>query len=509
MQDKKRLSINIIAQIVSFSVQFGINFFLTPFVVKKIGTDAYGFVGLSNTFISYAQVLTVALNSMAGRFIAIEYHQGNISSASRYFTSVFYANVFVALFIGIIAAGCVSYLDLMVNIPSHLIFDVKLLFTLLVLNFLFSIIFSVFNVATFIKNRLDYVAIRSIISNIIRASLLMIGFSLFVPMLWYIGLASVICTLYISFVNIQYKRQLTPELSINLSFFNIEKIKIISKSGIWNSVSRLSNVIEQGFDLLLANLFVGAYAMGQLAITKQIPVVVLTFMGLIGSAFAPSLTQSFANNSIGDMKKEILFSVKLMGFFSIIPLCFIFCFMDLFYELWLPGQKCKELYLLTIISCSYFPILLSLEGAQNLWPVLNKVKIYSVASIILSCCIFVTLFTGLHFISEYYKLYYLAGVSAFYNFLFTLIFIPVYASFCLKVKKSFFYPAILRVILSTAIVIIILLFMKFIIQIDSWLMLFLSFLVEFILCFIIGFFVILDDDNRYFVKCRIKSRLLK
>ena len=72
-----QLLVNMFANILSFIVSMGINFLLTPYIVKEIGSDAYGFVGLANNFISFIQLVTVALNSMASRFIAISVHEGN------------------------------------------------------------------------------------------------------------------------------------------------------------------------------------------------------------------------------------------------------------------------------------------------------------------------------------------------------------------------------------------------------------------------------------------------
>ena len=56
----KQMSINIIASIVSFAVTVGINFFLTPYLVKEVGSDAYGFIGLANNFVQYATIVTTA-----------------------------------------------------------------------------------------------------------------------------------------------------------------------------------------------------------------------------------------------------------------------------------------------------------------------------------------------------------------------------------------------------------------------------------------------------------------
>ena len=78
----KQLAINITATVVSFVVNLGIQFFLTPFIVSSLGPAAYGFVGLSNNIITYTQLISVALHSMASRFITIKYTQGDVESAN-------------------------------------------------------------------------------------------------------------------------------------------------------------------------------------------------------------------------------------------------------------------------------------------------------------------------------------------------------------------------------------------------------------------------------------------
>lgn len=99
IKKNKRLTINIVATCISFIVSFGISFFLTPFIVKSLGAAAYGFVGLTNTIISYTELVTVALNALAGRFITIEYVRGRIDNANKYFSSVFFLIYFyVALY---------------------------------------------------------------------------------------------------------------------------------------------------------------------------------------------------------------------------------------------------------------------------------------------------------------------------------------------------------------------------------------------------------------------------
>ena len=99
---KKQMYINLIAQTIAYAVNLAISFFLTPYIVNHIGVEANGFVGLANNFVEYAQLITVALNSMAGRYITIKLHQKNQKEANKYFTDVFFANLFLAVVLTVV-----------------------------------------------------------------------------------------------------------------------------------------------------------------------------------------------------------------------------------------------------------------------------------------------------------------------------------------------------------------------------------------------------------------------
>lgn len=93
----KQLSINLIAQLISFALNLGISFFLTPYVIEYIGKDVYGFVSLANNFTSYVSVFTVALNGILSRYVTIAFSKKDYQSASKYLSSVLFANCVVML----------------------------------------------------------------------------------------------------------------------------------------------------------------------------------------------------------------------------------------------------------------------------------------------------------------------------------------------------------------------------------------------------------------------------
>lgn len=85
MKNKRATLINIFAALITLGVQMFISFWLSPFVVGKLGEEAYGFINLANNFVSYASLVSVAINSMACRYISVEYNSGNKEKAKSYF----------------------------------------------------------------------------------------------------------------------------------------------------------------------------------------------------------------------------------------------------------------------------------------------------------------------------------------------------------------------------------------------------------------------------------------
>lgn len=84
MKDKQ-LAINMFANIFSFVVNLGINFFFTLYLIRTVGKKV-------NNFICYVNIITVALNSMASRFIAIKIYENESEEANKYLNFVLVSN---------------------------------------------------------------------------------------------------------------------------------------------------------------------------------------------------------------------------------------------------------------------------------------------------------------------------------------------------------------------------------------------------------------------------------
>ena len=95
MSSNKKTIINVVSSLMVLVTNIIIGFWLSPFIVENIGVEANGFVTLANNFVTYANLIVNALNSMAARFITMEYVKKNYKKANAYYNSVFWGNLII------------------------------------------------------------------------------------------------------------------------------------------------------------------------------------------------------------------------------------------------------------------------------------------------------------------------------------------------------------------------------------------------------------------------------
>ena len=510
MNKNKQLAINMAAQIIALGTNFLVSFFLTPYIINNIGSEAYGFVGLANNFISYIIIITTALNSMASRFITINIHQEKYEETNRYFTSVIFANIIISIPVTIIGTLLIINLSSIVNVPENILEDVTILWALLLANFILDLIGNVFKVATFAKNRLELASLRNIESNVIKVSILVVLFYFLKPSVWYLGLSTLICGIYVIITNIYYTKRLLPNIKIKKKYIDLLKIKELVFSGIWNSLTNISSTLSTGLDLLITNLFVGATAMGVVSLAKTLPTYVLSIFSMLSSVFAPQLTISYAKNDYKEMKNQLIASIKILGMLACIPMVFLYIYGKEFYNLWVPTQDGELLQRLSILACIEFPFVLPLESLWNVFMVTNKVKqssLFMFANALVSVtCVFILLqFAN----SDIQRMYIVVGVSAIISVIRGLTFLPIYGARCLRLKWYTFFPIIIRNVFSIIVISLVAILVKRIIVINSWITLIVTMIVISCISLILNGFILLSGNERIIIKTKIKNIVRK
>ena len=99
------------------------------------------------------------------------------------------------------------------------------------------------------------------------------------------------------------------------------------------------------------------------------------------------------------------------------------------------------------------------------------------------------------------------GVSSFYNIVRVLTFLPMYGAKCLNFKLNTFYGPIIKNTISVVILSIIGLAIKYILNINSWIMLIFSCILIGLLGLTINSTIILDKSERRDFYNKLKEKL--
>lgn len=500
----KSVALNIIANIISFGISLIISFFLTPYITRVVGIEAYGIVGLANSFTSYITIITTAINSMASRFITIEFHRKNYKKANVYFSSVLVANIVMSLLILAPAIWLISNIQIL-NISDNLLTDAKITFIIILISFIVNLIGSLYGVVLYAKNIIWKGSFRTAESNAIRIALIFIFFGVFTGKIFYVVLASFLSGLYVLFFNVYYTKKYMPELKIKKDYFSFVAIKQLISVGIWNSITRISQVLLDGLDLLFSNLFIDGTMTGNISLAKTIPSLYTSVVAMFSDSFYPTFLKFYSMNDHKSLISEIKNSITILSTISGVAMSFIIVNSKEFYQLWVPGCDAGLLQNITILSSGTVLISGCIYSLFSVFSLTNKIKQNSIALIITGVLSAITTFVSLKFVNL--GVYAIVGVSSIFGIIRNLTFTPIFAAKCLNLKKWTFYPTILKNLLNIVFLIFIDYLIKKLLPINSWLIFLVNGVIDAVLGFVVTFILIFNRNQKMQIIKKIKSRI--
>ena len=446
-----------------------ISFYISPIIVGKVGASAYGFIGLANDFVSYAAIIATVFNSVASRFIANSFYKKDYETANYYFNSLIAANIAISAVLGLAGVLLVPNLDKVLSIPASLVFDVKLTFALIFGSYIISLLTLVFTTSTFVTNRTDIQGIRNIIQYLIRFALVVVFLNFISVRIYWVALATLIATSVISIMNMSLTKRLTPELKVDPSKAKRKYAVELAKSGSWMALTSISTVLLRGLDLTVANIFVGDYEMGLLSIARTIPNNVTSVITTIAPIFTPAFIAYYAQDNIAGLTSNVKKTINTMALILFVPISGFIVFSYDFYALWQKSLSSDELMLITMLSTltvvqAYFNSVTSTMAQLSV--VVNKLKLP----------VFVSLGCGIVSIAAEIVLIKFFGMGLYAIVLSTtvvmivryVIFNSFYAAWCLKQPMTYFLPTALKTWISIPILIVIMILIRTVLPVHSW-----------------------------------------
>lgn len=509
MSSKKKTIVNVISSVMVLIINVVISFFLSPYVVKHIGVAANGFVTLANNFVSYASLIVLALNSMAARYITLSYVQKDYKKANVYYNSVFWGNLIIVAVLLLPAVVFIAFMEKIVDIPADIVWDVKLLFSFIFLDFFLTTGFPNWDCGTYVSNRLDRLYIPKMVTALMRCAVIFVAMTVLTPRVWYVGLAATVMTVLNLAVAGYNTHVLTPELRVGLT----KEKRICSKkaiyelvgNGMWNAISSVGNMLLSGLDLMICNIAIDSTAMGVVSLSKIIPNYMQQLSSSIRNAFSPELTINYAKGDHEALLKDMSRAMKLTSIVLTVPIAVIVVLGDRFFALWVPSQDAQLLQKLSVLAILGYMFTSGTQILYNVFTTVNKVKENSIAMIISG--LVSTTITLLMVNFTNYGIYAVAGVSTFVNLMRNMTFtVPATAKY-LGYKWYQFFPQVITTVISSIVIILVGMIIKRFLPDRSWFDFIIAAAVIGIVGLAFNIFIMLNRSERTYLYTKIKSKL--
>lgn len=341
---------NILINLVAFALHLGISLYTSPILIKALGKESYGFIGLANDFVNYLTIITTVFNSVAARFIAVEMARGEVKKAEKYFNSLLATNLVLGSIFLVTGILVVANVEVLFDVPVYLITDVRVTFGLSFLTFIVGITTSIFTTAAFAKNRLDINGFRNILQYVIRLICIVILLSFKVLHIYYVSFASLLAAITVAVMNINIKKKLMPEVRVAPKEASLREIRILASAGVWLAITNLSSMLMRGLDLLVANKFMGAYEMSLLSVARTFPNAFSSAVATLAPIFTPVFIMHWAQKHKDKLVDSVVDSIKTMGLLMIVPVSGFIVFSNAFYTMWQKSYSPEEIMVITALS---------------------------------------------------------------------------------------------------------------------------------------------------------------
>lgn len=170
MAGTKRLAINVVMNWAAMAVNMVVPFFLTPFVVRHLGSVGYGVWILAVSTVSYLNLLDLGLRSAVVRFVSKAQAKGAMDEASSAIHAALWFRVIIASGVAVVSLILAAAVPHFFKIPPDLMRAAQMTTLLYALGVAVTLISGVFGAVLAAISRFDLLSYVTMGQTLIRAS---------------------------------------------------------------------------------------------------------------------------------------------------------------------------------------------------------------------------------------------------------------------------------------------------------------------------------------------------
>jgi len=373
-QLKRQLPRNTFFQVLSFVTQVCIGIWLVPYLIRHLGTAAYGLIPIAGIMTAYASLISQSISSAVNRFLTIAIQQNNTSEANRVYNTAFFSYLAIGLILIPFFILVIYYADSIISIPAVLYHDAVILLACSALAFIINLVASIFGAPMYAHNRLDISRSIDIGRYLFRVMGIVTFFLVFGPALRYVGYVDLTINLILLVVQVVVGKHLAPALRLGLHYYEWRKVRQLTGMGGWITINNLGALLFLQMDVWVCNRFVSPEAAGQYAAVVQLSTLIRHGGTIIAAVCAPMAMIYYARSEIAQLINLSKVSVRVLSLVLAVPIGAMCVFSSSLLHLWL-GASFTSLAPLMVIMLCHLVINVGVRPLFNIQVTMNKVRV--------------------------------------------------------------------------------------------------------------------------------------
>ena len=371
---------NLFTNWVSLIAEILVAFFLTPFIVAKLGLAIYGVWSLINGLIGYLGIVDMGIRGSTGRFINHYLARNEHRSVNEIVnTSLMFFTLISVVLVGISWVAAKYFAQLFPQTPESVLKDIEIIAVLLSVSLWLTFLMAIYR---HILNALDRFEIGNAIQIFVLCSrtagviYALLNDKGLIGLVWASLIANVLGIVSLIFASLLIYKPLV--FSLNMARYT--RFREMWKFGTAVFIVRGANQLVYQSDQVIIMTFFGPAAVGIYSIANMLVQNGQKVVDQISSTLYPSVVKSGSLKDYSGLRGLYLWNAKLSFFIGIILFIGFIVFGANFIDLWVGKEYRDAAIILTVMALSELVALFSSTAGPTLFS-LGKVKL----NVVLQC----------------------------------------------------------------------------------------------------------------------------
>lgn len=319
----------------------GTSFFATPFMVQKLGADAYGIVILLSTVLSYMGFMDLGLSAATTYYLTECAFTNDWERFRQIVWSALITYSAIGLASGVIFSVLIPYIvSSWFNIPIDLRSTAIMASYLLIPVFIVSLTVQVFQAIVWAHSRIDLAALLASSNGVLQP----LG-ALFMVLLGYGIIGIFIATLIANMITLILGLWMAKRLFKDWGSptYSISIMKTLFVYGGWTYIAQVVNQFVQSLDKMFIGTHIGIAAVGYYNLSVVIPLKLWIIQGSFSSSAFPLLvglrTRDASSTEVFYFVSRLVRSAQLL---LLPPVLFFALWGDTFLSVWISEEAAQH-----------------------------------------------------------------------------------------------------------------------------------------------------------------------